>query len=337
MRSTFEFVFFAALFSVLLGFTIKTVLPDTAETFGKVSHFSLSALISGVKQNHPPFSPPEVDAASNSKSELPFGMIEVPNLSAKSAVVVRVADDKSEIVFDKNKDNQMPIASITKLMTAFIASDLIAPTATTSVSKNVLQKRGSAQKFLAGSFYDSETLLDALLVESNNDAAWLLSGMTGSTTSFVLQMNKKAELLGLNNTSYGNPVGLDPSSDIKGNLSSAFDVSNLIKVLYKEHPDILEKTTQKEVDIASLTPEPKGVRYVATSTNLLLSEKLPIKIIGGKTGETVQAKKNLALAFTVPDVNGYFISVVLGSDDNFKDTKNIIDAVMAKVSNKNTQ
>lgn len=337
MRSTFEFVFFAALFSVLLGFTIKTVLPDTAETFGKVSHFSLSAFISGVKDSRAPFSPPEVDASSSSNNESPFGTVDIQNLSAKSAVLVRVSGDKSEVVFNKNKDNQLPIASITKLMTAFIASELIAPTATTSVSKNILQRRGSAQKFIAGSVYDTETLLDAMLVESNNDSAWLLSEMTGSSTAFVLQMNKKAELLGLKNTSYGNPVGLDPAGDSKGNLSSASDISELIRAIYKDHPDILEKTTQKEADIASLTAEPKGTRYIATSTNQLLGQKLPINIIGGKTGETVQAKKNLALVFTVPNVNGYFISVVLGSDDNFEDTKIIINAVMAKVPNKNTQ
>jgi len=185
------------------------------------------------------------------------------DLQAKAAISVKPNESGAEkILFNKNINQPLPIASLTKLMTAVIVLenyDLDAthppPYTLITISKAAANQEnvpnyGNLDKYL-GEKFNVEQLLDLMLVYSSNDAAWALSEVI-ETKNFVEKMNQKAEELGLGNTHFVNPTGLDPENfyyhppnQSYFNYSTAQDLLKLAQYISKNHPLIFEITLKK--------------------------------------------------------------------------------------------
>ena len=146
---------------------------------------------------------------------------------------------------------------------------------------------------------------------------------------FVELMNLQAKSLGMSNTFFANPTGLDPADDGDPiNYSSVTDLTKLAYHLTKE-PLILQMTAQREFDLYSIDGK---LQQTAATTNELLNSDFSFggkMILGGKTGETKKAGQTLILIFKDFKTNGYLVNVILGSEDRFADMMKMINWVFS--------
>ncbi len=234
------------------------------------------------------------------------------------------------ILAKKNSDDLLPMASITKLMTAIVAYKNYNLEDEITMGPKVNDWADSSKKFIPGTVFKISELLRALLIESNNDAAMALAGKMG-LDNFLSAMNNEAKELGFITTYYDNPVGLDPSSQKEIiNYSTAEELLVLAQEIINNYPEILETTSLPRYDIKTASG---GYNHTAISTDKFLAdedEKIfcqdePLKILGGKTGSTDLSKKNLLLVAEAPNGVGQIITIVLSADDNFEETKNLVN------------
>ncbi len=242
----------------------------------------------------------------NSLKPIRNWQVEAPEIAASSAISVFI-NQKGEkrILFEKNSQEQLPIASLTKLMTASVALENY------DLSKEIRNSQ-------VGRTFPAEYFLYPLLIESNNDAALILANDYDEMSEeiFVALMNLRAKKLNLENTYFANPTGLDPeNSDDPKNVSTAQDLVKLTEYLL-EKPLIWEILALPKFDLYG--PE-------LINTNKLL-EEIP-EIIGGKTGYTIKAQGCLLLVLQAPKNRGVIINIVLGSQNRFEEMEKIIDWV----------
>ena len=238
---------------------------------------------------------------------------EVPNLetTAESAISVLIKENGEErILFEKNSDKVIPIASLTKLMTAWVVLEHYDLSRKISVSESAASQYGEIGKLQEGESFPTEYLLYPLLMESSNGAAFALAndyqGMT--ERDFVELMNLEAEKMGLKNTFFDNPSGLDPEeSKTEMNYSTASDLAVFTKKLL-EKPLIWEILSLPRYSLY-------GPELVNTNKFLLNgSSYWQDRIIGGKTGYTDEAGGCLLLAVRAPKGQGILINIILGAD-----------------------
>lgn len=259
-------------------------------------------------------------------TEEPVRVQEIPDLKilAKSAISVFVdSQEKDLILFEKNKSEKLPIASLTKLITALVASNMYELSDTIKISEQAVRQEGEEIELKIGEVLSVKELLYMALIESSNDAAYALATPNIQTErlgekSFVDLMNLEAYYnVGLNpeTTYFINPTGLDPKdlSQIT-NHSTTEDLVKLAKYLIKYKPGILEILSQRENGDFS---------HILENTNELLGEIEGI--IGGKTGYTDRAGGCLILILEGPRKNTFLINVVLGSENRFKEMKQLIN------------
>ncbi|MFA7252678.1 MAG: serine hydrolase [Candidatus Paceibacterota bacterium] len=248
----------------------------------------------------------------------------IATTTAESFITLAVLDqDNKKVLLEKKSGQVFPIASVTKLMTAMIVIDKIPLETAVVATKETVGGDGTAFVLEPGKTYLAKDLINGMLISSDNDSAQLLASIIGEN-NFVDQMNAKAVQLGLTQTSFVNVTGLDPLVGMGPvNLSTVNDLANLMWHIKENYPKIFEITTQLGYNICATD---KSCKTVTTTNQLLSDENLKYEIIGGKTGQTILAKKNLALIIKLPnDVS--LINIVLGSDDNFQDSLNIINQI----------
>ncbi|MCX6761165.1 MAG: hypothetical protein NTZ84_03650 [Candidatus Nealsonbacteria bacterium] len=249
--------------------------------------------------------------------------VEDLNIEAKSVLSVRVEKrGKERILFEKQSGQQMPIASLTKLMTALVVLENYDLSKEIVISEEAISQEEDFGKLAAGKTLTTEYLLYPLLMESSNDAAFSLAndypGMKEEL--FVDLMNQEAQKLILGNTFFVNSTGLDPKnikSDL--NLSSA---SDLVK--------LTEKTLEEPL-IWQILSTPKYQVYgpELVNTNRLLEDSVSWhdEIIGGKTGYTDLAGGCMILALKSPkNPDHLMINVILGAngaDGRFEEPKHL--------------
>jgi D-alanyl-D-alanine endopeptidase (penicillin-binding protein 7) len=184
------------------------------------------------------------------------------DLALKSSVALVVDQDTNEILLSKNPSAVLPIASITKLMTALVVTESLLPLdEMLVVSKDdVVATAGSKSRLREGTQLSRGDMLHLALMASENRAAHVLGrSFPGGVDTFVGVMNSKAALLGMADTRYVEPTGLSPS-----NQSSAQDLARLVRAAF-EHPIIRDLSTSQEMVV------PVGHRSVAfRSTNGLV-------------------------------------------------------------------
>ena len=138
--------------------------------------------------------------------------IQEPEISAKSAIILNfINDKKNSVLYQKNTGRILPIASLTKLMTAIIAVENYNLETVIKISENSVLIDGNSGGLVAEEELKIKDLLYIMLVESSNDAAMSLAQDNPeiSYENFIMLMNNKAKELGLSNTTFKEPVGLD--------------------------------------------------------------------------------------------------------------------------------
>lgn len=243
-----------------------------------------------------------------------------PSIAAAASISVEIdPGGREKVLFEKNAAQKMPIASLTKLMTAIIASEFYHDSHRIEISKAAVSQPEESGNLTVGEILQVKDLLCCMLIESSNDAAFALSE-PASTAGFTDLMNLKAKELGLNNTYFFNPAGIDlDDSTEESNYSTAQDLAKLTKYLLAEHPEILNILSKKEYD---LYLENGVLHHTLENTNQLLGE-IP-EIIGGKTGYTEEAGGCLLLILKGKEPGTYLINVILNSQDRFGEMRQLI-------------
>lgn len=242
--------------------------------------------------------------------------IEDFDLKAKAGISVFIKENRKKVLFNKSESEGLPIASLTKLMTSYIVLEHYNPEQIIKISEKAVKTEGNFGEFKIGESFLVKDLLYPLLIESSNDAAIALAQIVGEE-AFVGLMNLEAEDLNLKNTYFVNPTGLDPEFNTPS-YSTSENLVNLSQHLLKEHPEIFEILSIKELDF--YTPDGNFHHHLVNKNELL--GKLP-EILGGKTGYTEKAKGCLLLITKKNE--GFLINVILSSDERFEEMENLLN------------
>jgi len=218
--------------------------------------------------------------------------------TAQAAIVVDAVD--GTVMFAKRPDAERAIASTTKLMTALLTLEEAKPGDVFTAPAYSAMPAESRINLRAGEEMTVQDLLEGLLLESANDAAVdLAENIAGSREAFVYQMNERAAELGLDHTSYANPIGLDE----QGNYSSARDLATLA------HKLLQNRRFARIVDSPEATLESGShVRVVENRNDLVAAYPW---VNGVKTGYTMNAG-NVLVGSAARGPRRRVISVVMG-------------------------
>lgn len=230
------------------------------------------------------------------------------------------------VLLAKNENEKRPLASVTKIMTMTLIMDELTSgnlklTDKVTTSENA-SKMGGSQVFLkANEQMDVETLIKCIFVASANDASYAMAEhIAGSAEAFVEKMNKKSQDLGLVNTHFKNPHGLDED----GHFSSANDIAVISRELIK-HSIVKNYTSIWQEKI-------RGGAFELTNTNKLI--RFYEGATGLKTGST--SKAGFCISATAKRKNLELIAVTLGastSNNRFADAKALLDYGFANYKN----
>lgn len=198
--------------------------------------------------------------------------------------------DSKEILASKNPHSRMAPSSMTKLMTAYVVFDQLKKGNVRLnnycvIGKDAWRKRGSTMFLNYGDVVSIDSLLKGLLTVSGNDAAIALAGSVGKDyDNFISLMNFKAKELGMTNSKFQNPHGLNQD----GHYMSLYDLATLVSRLYEDFPEYSSYLVTKKFTYGKIT------QY---NRNPLLKKKYR-GVIGGKTGHTNDGGYGIAAAVT---------------------------------------
>lgn len=227
--------------------------------------------------------------------------------------------ESNETVINKNDKKILPIASLTKLMTALVAQELLDSNQIITISRSAYNTYGNTGHLRVGEKLSVKDLFYPLLLSSSNDAAEALAEDVGRE-KFLTAMNARAKQIGLEDTFFADPSGLSPA-----NISTAADLVKLANYLYHYRPEILALTREKDHKI--------GKRTWTNLNNIALMKNY----VGGKNGYTEEANRTLVSIFQVPITSSSTASttvekrsrllalVLLQSNDRKKDTKGLLN------------
>ena len=229
------------------------------------------------------------------------------SLSLPCRAAVLVDQNTGAVLYEKDADRQMPIASITKVMTLLLTFEALHDGRLTldtpvPVSEHAASMGGSQIWLEPGEHFTLDEMLRAICVSSANDAAVAVAELVGgSEESFVARMNAKAAELGMENTSFRNACGLDT----EGHLSTARDVAVMSRAILNECPEVLHYS-------GIWTDTLRGGETMLVNTNKLLRRYEGIT--GLKTGTTGGAGVCISASASRNGLD--LIAVVLGSDSS---------------------
>lgn len=232
---------------------------------------------------------------------LPVGAFEAaPQVSARAGIVYHPAS--GQILWSEAPHERRLIASTTKIMTCLVALEHGKLSDEVKISPHAAHVDGSSMYLQEGETYTMEDLLYGLMLASGNDAATAIAEhVAGGEEAFAALMNEKAESLGLRDTSFANPHGLDAET----HYSSAYDLARLMAYA-------MERSDFREIT-GSRTCQVKGLTYVNHNKLLWQCEG----VMGGKTGYTKKAGRAL---ITVCQRGGErLICVTLNDPDDWRD------------------
>lgn len=241
-------------------------------------------------------------------------LISTSNITAQSAIVFN--PDNGDIFFSKEIGKQRSVASITKLISALVILDSFDMEESIEVSlENIPEELDWILELEEGSTLVMKDALEAMLISSYNDVAYVVANAypNGGYPAFINAMNRKAYQLGMNDSHFSNPAGIDDTQ----NYSTAKDVAKLISAVLN-HEKILE-IAKKGSAIVSWTDKSGEVESKTIyTTNQLYGVNQYIQ--GLKTGYTKEASQCF-VGYFVYQNGKRIVTVVLGSQDRFNDTK----------------
>lgn len=235
-----------------------------------------------------------------------------PTLTAQAWILVDV--DSGIVLAQSNADEVRAMASVTKVMTAIVVMENAELDEVVRITPTAAAIGESEIGLVTGEVWTVDALLNALLIRSGNDAAVALAEhVGGSVAGFADLMNARAAELGLENSAFKNPHGLDED----GHHSTARE----LVVIAEEALQYPELRTMVATRLISFRPDPSGVARDAENTNKLLGVYPGVS--GMKTGTTNQAGRVL---ISLHERNGRtLIGVVMASEDHFEDSRRLLD------------
>src|SRR3989344_6574880 len=262
------------------------------------------------------------------------------NLQAKVVVVYDVINNRE--IFSKNGDEPLPLASLTKVLTAIITSEKLRDDQKVTITAEYLAPEGDSKLIVCDTWQVSD-LRDFTLLTSSNDGAFALATISEIKNNqnqkniqisgddlriqFVKEMNETAQKIGLSNSRFFNEHGLDKNADRGGAYGTASDMSLLFKYALQNYPEILEATRYENLKFSS------GAEVYSASNTTTFVTQIP-NLIASKTGFTDLAGGNLVIAFNA-DINRPIIISVLGSSEEgrFYDVLQLVDATIKALPN----
>lgn len=239
--------------------------------------------------------------------------VERPILSAKSAVVYDTRS--SRFLYSKNSEGRLPIASLTKLLSAVVVIENLNLDDIVRVSKESIKIDGEKQTLYLDENIRVRDLVKMMVIESSNDAAYVLERhASGLGLNLVGLMNKKVVELGMNDSIFHDPAGLNDDA-----LSTSDDLVKLV-IYSLKLDDLWSLLGEKTTKVYSIDGR---IEHEINSTNQLLGV-IP-DVVGGKTGYTDGALGCMLLVVDIPGKNDKLISIVLGSAERFTDTEKLIN------------
>ncbi|MDQ0225050.1 D-alanyl-D-alanine carboxypeptidase family protein [Metabacillus niabensis] len=233
-------------------------------------------------------------------------------VSARTAILIE--QESGRILYEKDAHKKMRIASITKIMTAILAIESGKLNETVTVSERAIQAEGSSLYLQKGEKIKLEDLVYGLMLRSGNDSGVAIAEhVGGSLEGFVVMMNQKAQEIGMTNTHFSNPHGLDDHED---HYSTAYDMAILTQ--YAMQNETYRKISSTKVYRAP-NPNEKWDRVWRNKNKLLTS--MYKYSTGGKTGYTVRAKRTLVSTASKDGMNT--IVVTLNDPDDWTDHMNL--------------
>lgn len=235
-----------------------------------------------------------------------------PSVSAKAAVVI--CADSGEIVYSKNSDERMPMASTTKIMTSLIALESGADDSFFTVTDEMVRVEGTSMGLKGGDSVSLLSLVKGMLICSGNDAANATAyRIAGGIKPFANLMNERAAQIGMQNTHFVTPSGLDA----EGHYSTAYDMALLGAEAIK-NPVFLNICSSKNVKAYYGAPP---YRRVLTNHNKLLS--FSDEYIGVKTGFT--KKSGRCLVSAIQRDGKTLVAVTLSAPDDWNDHEKLYE------------
>lgn len=235
-----------------------------------------------------------------------------PTTNARAVSLMDVTSGR--ILYSNHGDEELPIASLTKIMTAIVAIEHGDLTEKVKVSANAFAKEGSSLFLRLGEEMALSDMLYGLMLRSGNDAATAIAEhVGGSEQGFVYMMNEKAALIGLEHTKFQNPHGLDA----EGHYSTANDLAKLTS--YAMHNEVFKQIVSTQEKKVANPIDPWDYKWSNKNKMLRLYEGAD----GVKTGYTKIAKRCLVSSATR---NGQQLVVVTINDgDDWNDHRNLLD------------
>ena len=242
-----------------------------------------------------------------------------PDLPLNCRAALLMEQESGRVLYEKNPDEPMPIASITKVMTLLLTFEAVEEGKLTMdtlvpVSEHAYRMGGSQIWLEPGEQFTLDEMIRAICVSSANDAAVAVAELVGgSEPAFVERMNARAKELGLEHTTFHNACGLDT----EGHLSTARDVAAMSRYILNRHPEVLHYT-------GIWTDSLRNGQTQLVNTNKLL--KRYSGITGLKTGTTSGAGVCISASATREGLN--LIALVLGapsSADRFHAATALLD------------
>jgi D-alanyl-D-alanine carboxypeptidase len=262
--------------------------------------------------------------------ELPEGAFPPVSLTAKAAYVYDLNTGRE--IFAKNAEAQLPLASITKLMTVLVAAEVFGNKGLVTITPDAFLDDPAHSSLTPSEHWLPKDIFTYTLVQSSNEGArafaYTDSDYALARERFIDLMNEKAKALGLTQTYFLNETGLDETLGTGGSYGSAKDMAVLMGELIKTNPSLLEGTRISAIPLTTLD----ATKHIAINTNTDLSN-LP-GLIASKTGYTDLAGGNLIVAFD-PGIGRPVMIVVLGStiDGRFDDVRSLLNASLEYFGN----
>ena len=230
--------------------------------------------------------------------------------SASAAIVINART--RSVIYSKNANERRAMASTTKIMTALILAECNTPQKKVTVTNQMVAVEGSSMGLRAGDIVTYNDLLYGILLPSGNDAANTAAiSISGSVEKFAELMNNKAVELGLKNTNFVTPSGLDANS----HYTTAYDLAILASFALEN------ESFRKAAATKSITLDFGGSKHYLSNHNKLL--KTYEGAIGVKTGYTSKAGRCLVSA--AKDGETEIIAVTLNDKNDWDDHKRLLD------------
>jgi D-alanyl-D-alanine carboxypeptidase (penicillin-binding protein 5/6) len=271
-------------------------------------------------------------------------------LPSREPVSIEITSDvsaESYAIFDaqtgsliagKKAEQKRAIASLTKLMTALLVMENYKPNELVTMSENEVWEMEPAKMYLlANETISLKNLMRGLLIPSANDAALAIAYYAAQEESekeveraqaidyFAQKMTERAQMLGLKDTQFKNPHGLDA----EGHYSTAHELALLGSYLLNRKDPVWDDFFRETIQISQMTvySSDGAIDHELENTNDLLASSLPV--FGMKTGTTDEAGQ--CLMTLLKTTNREIIIVVLGSEDRFSDTKSLAQEVISQL------